>query len=1708
MAGMNESQERELGRKYHSKWETEKEAAVEKLSPELKEFLEDCKKGTAGEMKSSLHKVFLDGMQGGTYKKPSEFFKAECSELFNGVIYPRREQAFYQIVDNIQDWAYSESMHRRSMRSAVPVVICPKIMNMVHTLYGHDHFDADICDIIEEKNLTDAQVYHKKHSYYGFYEMSKVIAAEIDMGNERLIKLVSDIIMGESEITADHTIINAVTKCHNADLHEKLGKLLLAARLQEGLRQAICEAMDTGTKEAFFTLLDVIIENNLIRFSSVKRAVGMWLGFVEEETVKLERISEKSVKLIHDCIHDKNVCDEYLAAEDTMKIYIALWACGFHEVFYMLHLIKEYALHGSRHQILVAGYITAQLDNVMFSSTAAMAVIEEHKDDNEILAVYMKSFMCDCMRCVYYFCGGFVRDNSDGSVRKYAPLEPYFKSREEAEKMYGILLEIYKGMSKKSVDFLPCIFPWNSESLSRSDVAERLAYIASALHDNDKIDFAASLLPQIDGGRRNMLVLLLTQPETAEQRRILTAEVCDKEDYTRKEAFRLINKIQLAEENYRQLEDMLRYKNADMRSNCIKLLMKQNDDALFGSVSTLISDKKEEKRTAALDIIMQLSKDESRTGLFSRCIPLVKQSENTSAAERILIENILPSEKSENDIPALYTDKDIYTPVIDKEFIEKAEQTFEKYFDGQDENEPEWRTALVKLDDLIETHADEEFEYGYSGETVTLGTSRSLFAYKNGKSVMPFSEYWDTFYDEEIKSPVTLFKMLVSLCSEGEHDEYSVKCNKILEDIIGKKLTVRYYYKYFGKLFEICNYLFGKNCGREEMFYVSAAFINRLTKLDSLSIEFKVDVNGTEKTGSAPILSYYPVEMLMQGIGFSGNDIKFELKAFALRYAFEQKTGFSINNMYNRAFYLPSVILSYSEMSVSRYIHAAYYGIITEAQMYRILFTAQTHTYYKSSLLTDALSTVSYVYAGARELETSVDMREHSWERTRKLNEFRSFVRSDDLSKLTEEQKKLIVFAETVYKKMVGTVLAKELNRGDLETEYTESIAGIKRIYGIESFVKILCALGELTLERSLYGNMKSKKGALSHLLSVCLPDYEDNAEKLKSALKGTGISEKRLIEAAMYSPEWLPMVGEYLSWEGFSSACYYFIAHMNERFDDKRKAVIAKYTPLTDEELNAGAFDISWFRAAYETLGKKRFDMIYDAAKYISDGAKHSRARKYADAVLGKFETEETVRTIADKRNKDLLMAYALIPIKNEDDICSRYLYLQQFLKESKKFGSQRSASEKKAVEIAMQNLSINAGYADVTRLTLRMETKLIDDSRELFEDKEIDGTIFRLAVDDLGKAEIICTKDGKKLKSIPAKLKKNEYIVRLTDTKKKLTEQYRRTRVMFEQAMEDSTEFTVGELEILRSNPVVLPIIKNLVFAWGEKIGFLNGNKLTDYAGNTVTLSDSDKVIAAHPYALYRDGHWADYQKQLFEKQLVQPFRQVFRELYVKTADEKEMTHSLRYAGNQIQPAKTVACLKTRRWVADVEDGLQKVYYKENIVARIYAIADWFSPADIEAPTLEWVEFTDRKTGRVLFIKDIPDIIFSEVMRDVDMAVSVAHAGGVDPETSHSTVEMRAAIIEFTLPLFRLTNVEIKGSHAHISGKYGEYTLHLGSGVVHKKGGAMINILPVHSQHRGKLFLPFADEDPKTAEIITKLLFLAEDGKIKDPSILAQIK
>jgi hypothetical protein len=165
------------------------------------------------------------------------------------------------------------------------------------------------------------------------------------------------------------------------------------------------------------------------------------------------------------------------------------------------------------------------------------------------------------------------------------------------------------------------------------------------------------------------------------------------------------------------------------------------------------------------------------------------------------------------------------------------------------------------------------------------------------------------------------------------------------------------------------------------------------------------------------------------------------------------------------------------------------------------------------------------------------------------------------------------------------------------------------------------------------------------------------------------------------------------------------------------------------------------------------------------------------------------------------------------------------------------------------------------------------------------------------------------------------------------------------------------------------------------------------------------------------------------------------------------------------------------------------------------------WFTPTEVDGLTVEHVIFTSRADGKPIELQKLNPRLFSEAMRDLDLMVSVAHRGGVDPEASASTTEMRAALVRETATLLNLTNVRLADRHVFIKGTLGDYNVHLGSGTVHRQPGGSLCIVPVGSQQRGRIFLPFADDDPKTAEIVSKVLLLADDKAIQDPTILEQI-
>ncbi len=1655
---------------------------------------------------------------------PSKYFKTFYPKVVKICAGSKsEEEILYRYFDKLNQFQYSTGYARRTVRTAAYVDPIEKIRHILFAAYHIQIYNTTL-DKYLLNDMSEELVDYKNNYKLRWEGLRDIIAAHLDAGDKAVKNALIQIITAENNVaflTVD--IIRGIFKSDDTQLHRLLGQLLVAARLQEGLRQAICENMDCGTIQSFRTLFEVIDENDLLRYSAVRRAVATWIGMLDPE--HLVRTSDKTFRLMKEVVSDKNRAYEFIKTNDSVYVLVGLWGLGFYEIEDALKAMEEIVEKGTIHQKRVATYYNQSVGNRRLQQRFANKLMESPELDISLAAGIFPTYMADCESEALNASGTRIGHETEP---RPVNLKLWFDSVRDAQNHMNILINLLKEFKNKKYKYEPYVFPWYFETIGIGDVIIRICAIANGLSDDRVMDWCAGLLSELGtyGSSRTAGVrLLFTRSLTVQRRELLIQTLGDKEIYTRKEALKIVGTLDLTDEEYDKICHLLRFKATELRLNLISLIKQQDDKGLQRSLGILLKDKKAEMRLAGLDILRglidQADKDGNKRadtiGAIEKGKKLAEEIQNPTRQEQIYIDEIFNTAVSATDgEEELYSGTDI---------IDVLQPTCNKNnYPLFNITEARLNELFTKLNNLIEEHRNDEIKTAY-GEKVLLGNCNYLPVIKYTGTVeerYPLIPVWKEFYEKEIKKRENLQALLMAITQHNISIGYG---NNELEDKVYNKYIYKLCCDVFGEpvvKFDPSIYKYGNISGRGINNSIGGSdLFSGILKVIAQLYPHKDYIYDTGKKAAEYILCNVPEDKIYVDNNYrSGrsNQITY-VTPLNSRIFRETVTGMAENwsgkNQYkerfdllvalnNKFMKLPAAKRENGVVRVSDnlrlksvdYVVAAYYGFISEAQMFRSIF--------EEGNLREKLQNLFIIY------------RAEKWPANKKLIEKYGFFEDEKLNRYICDK------AHRAADKIVNV----ECKRGDSLTKYSNAVTAIEFFYGIDHLIKLLTAMGKDKFVRKdgygLGGN-GSRKVNLSHLISVCNPLPEDTAETFALTLKGTQIDEKRLIELAMYAPQWIDLIEEYLGFKGLKTGAYYFMAHMNDRYNrDRRKfATIARFTPLEKQELFDGAFDIDWFDEAYTILGEKRFDMLYEAAKYTSDGSRHTRARKYADAALGRVSINELEAAINDKRNKDLLMSYPLVPLADKEDMLHRYQFIQQFRKESRQFGSQRRASEGLACDMAMRNLATRAGFKDVTRLTLVMEMALAESLKEFFEWKQLDNgkdkIEARIQVTESGKPDVVVRKGEKMLASVPAAFKKDEYILQLKENCKKFREQYSRTVKMFEQSMEERELYSVEEISNLLSNPVIKPIVENLVFICDDTclcgmVTAEGGFGLADFNGTVNQTDGNANIRVAHPYDLYKAKIWSQWQQFFFNKQKLdgskQPFRQVFRELYVKLEEETEQNYSRLFAGHQIQPAKTVAVLKSRRWIADREAGLEKIFYKDNIAVTMYALADWFSPSDIEPPTLEYVAFSDRKTFKYIPVNQVPDIVYSEAMRDVDLAVSVAHAGSVDPQASHSTIEMRSVIARCNIELFGLKNVRVEGAHAFITGSYGEYTVHLGSGIVHMRGVHQLNILPVHSQHRGKIFLPFLDDDPKTSEIISKILLFADDKKIKDPYILEQMK
>ncbi|MFI6498152.1 DUF4132 domain-containing protein [Nonomuraea typhae] len=266
--------------------------------------------------------------------------------------------------------------------------------------------------------------------------------------------------------------------------------------------------------------------------------------------------------------------------------------------------------------------------------------------------------------------------------------------------------------------------------------------------------------------------------------------------------------------------------------------------------------------------------------------------------------------------------------------------------------------------------------------------------------------------------------------------------------------------------------------------------------------------------------------------------------------------------------------------------------------------------------------------------------------------------------------------------------------------------------------------------------------------------------------------------------------------------------------------------------------------------------------------------------------------------------------------------------------------------------------------------------------------------------------------------------------------------------------------------------------------------------------------------------------------DKELRQPFKQAFREVYLLTpAEEETATYSSRFAGHVVHYRRLYALFKQRGWQAGFLGPWDGGY--EGTARRVMAGGRWRAVLDHglceqEYAGVESVCFERLTDGvwRVAPLTEVPALVFSEAMRDVDLFVAVTSIAADPTWIGHGPDRLReywetgsfaeltpsaevrrdalARLIGRTAIADRCT---VAGRFLVVRGDLRTYKIHLGSGnVLMEPNDAYLCIVARADPHAG-LFLPF-EEDGRLALILSKAFLLAHDTAVTDPSITRQIR
>ena len=425
-----------------------------------------------------------------------------------------------------------------------------------------------------------------------------------------------------------------------------------------------------------------------------------------------------------------------------------------------------------------------------------------------------------------------------------------------------------------------------------------------------------------------------------------------------------------------------------------------------------------------------------------------------------------------------------------------------------------------------------------------------------------------------------------------------------------------------------------------------------------------------------------------------------------------------------------------------------------------------------------------------------------------------------------------------------------------------------------------------------------------------------------------------------------------------------------------------------------------------------------------------------------------------------------------------------------------------------------------------------------------EMDDCLARYGVES---GELSWERNGKSLKSTPADIKGKfgAEIKALKNQIKDIEALLPVIRGRLEQSYLGQRSWNFrGWTELYLDHPLSSIVARKLIwhFSLGDQKAqaMFIGDVFLNPEGEEINWINNDAVNVQlwHPIGFPTDQILA-WRTFLTKREIVQPFKQAFREVYLLTdAELVTDTYSNRFAAHVLRQHQFAALCRQRSWSYHLMGNWDSHNTPVlnipawNMMAEFYVNADWDSGEQgVNAAGIFNYILTDQvrfgRDGQTISLHDVPALLFSEVMRDVDLFVGVTSIGN-DPAWQDSgdvfqnrywneysfndlseSAKIRSQVLQSIIPQLKIARqCSFDKKFLRVTGSLRTYKIHMGSGnILMEPDDQYLCIVPEgRTKTAEKVFLPF-EGDTLLSIILSKAFLLAADDKITDQTIVRQI-